>query len=250
MTDDQVGSSQEEPTGPVIRDKRRIDPQTGELRGAEPTKQKEDLVSNDDSGSNEAFDKIVEAEGGDAAFGGEVGDDLPTTEAVNDDAQQPADSASGEGGEGAQAPVHPDTVLAEERLADLQRLQAEYVNYKRRVDRDRELAHGAALLGFVESLLPVLDEIQLARQHGDLDEGTPFAKIAGKLDGILGKYGLASFGEVGDAFDPMHHEALMHIQAELPEGSEGTTVVQVMQPGYKVGDRVVRAARVAVADPQ
>ncbi|GAB3749506.1 nucleotide exchange factor GrpE [Yimella sp. RIT 621] len=258
MTDDQVGSSQEEPTGPVVRDKRRIDPETGELRGAHPADhEKEDAVSDDNSADksaekgsekgsgNDEFDRIVEAEGGDSAFGGAVGDDLPNTEAINDDPQQTTGSSAGPSDD-----VHPDAALAAERLADLQRLQAEYVNYKRRVDRDREMAHSATLAGFVESLLPVLDEIHYARQHGDLEEGSPFAKIAAKLDAILGRYGLASFGEVGDAFDPMHHEALMHIEAEVPEGSEGTTVVQVMQPGYKVGERVVRPARVAVADPQ
>lgn len=246
MTDERVGSSQGEPTGPVVRDKRRIDPETGDLRDAGTERQKENIVSDQNTG--EQFDEIPE--GGDSAFAGEVGDDLPgaddntNTEAVNDDAQ-PVTDAPGEADQ-----VHPDTALAADRLADLQRLQAEYVNYKRRVDRDREQMRNNALAGFVESLLPVLDEIHYARQHGDLAEGSPFAKIAEKLDGILGKYGLASFGEAGDAFDPMHHEALMHIEAEVPEGSEGTTVVQVMQPGYKVGDRVVRPARVAVADPQ
>lgn len=233
MTDEQVGSSQEEPTGPVVRDKRRIDPETGDLRSADAKQQEENIVSDQNSGSQS--EPVVEADGGDSAFGGGVGDELPGREAE-------APTAGSD--------VHPDTVLAAERLADLQRLQAEYVNYKRRVDRDREQLRNNALAGFVESLLPVLDEIHLARQHGDLAEGTPFAKITEKLDGILGKYGLSSFGEAGDAFDPMHHEALMHVEAEVPEGSEGTTVVQVMQPGYKVGERVVRPARVAVADPQ
>ncbi|NHN57096.1 nucleotide exchange factor GrpE [Calidifontibacter sp. DB0510] len=164
-----------------------------------------------------------------------------TTEAVNDDPQQPAGQSN---------EPHPDTALAQQRLDDLQRLQAEYVNYKRRVDRDREQAHARTLGGFVESLLPVLDEIHLAREHGDLGEGTPFAKIADKLDAILARYGLERFGDAGDAFDPQHHEALMHVEGEVPEDAEGPTVVQVMQPGYKVGDKVVRPARVAVADPK
>lgn len=262
MTDERVGSSQEEPTGPVVRDKRRIDPETGDLRRADAEQQKEKIVSDPNTSSSEP---VVEADGGDSAFGGGVGDELPgreseaaaddtgadsdvNTEALNDDVQAAPAGAPQASADSADA--HPDTALAAERLADLQRLQAEYVNYKRRVDRDREQLRTNALAGFVESLLPVLDEIHYAKQHGDLDEGSPFAKIAAKLDGILGKYGLASFGEVGDAFDPMHHEALMHIEAEVPDGSEGTTVVQVMQPGYKVGERVVRPARVAVADPQ
>ncbi|GAB78923.1 molecular chaperone GrpE [Austwickia chelonae] len=144
--------------------------------------------------------------------------------------------------------MSPDAQLAAERLNDLQRLQAEYVNYKRRVDRDRALESERAVAGMVESLLPVLDEIHLARQHGELEVG-PFAKIAEKLEGILARYGVSRYGEMYDRFDPNVHEAVMHMQAELPEGTLDTTVVQVMQPGYRIGDRVVRPALVAVADP-
>jgi len=145
--------------------------------------------------------------------------------------------------------VHPDTTLAADLTRDLQRLQAEYVNYKKRVDRDRELHHHVAVSSVVEALLPVLDDVHLARQHGDL-EGGPFAAIADKLEATLAKFGVERFGQPGDAFDPTVHEALMHIEAELAEGTEVTTVVQVLQPGYRMGERLVRAARVAVADPQ
>ncbi len=142
----------------------------------------------------------------------------------------------------------PESDLAAERLADLQRLQAEYVNYRRRVERDRDVAREAAVAGVLDSLLPVLDDVYLARQHGDL-EGGPFAAIADKLEASLGRHGLTRFGQVGEAFDPMVHEALMRTDAELAEGTTVTTVVQVLQPGYRAGDRVLRAARVAVADP-
>ena len=101
----------------------------------------------------------------------------------------------------------------------------------------------------VESLLPVLDDIHTARQPGDLD-GTPFAAIADKLESILGRFGVERVGAKGEEFDPTIHEALMHVEAELPEGATATTVVQVIQPGFKIGERVVRAARVSVADPQ
>jgi molecular chaperone GrpE len=138
--------------------------------------------------------------------------------------------------------------LAAERLADLQRVQAEYVNYRRRVERDRDVARDQAVAGFLESLLPVLDDIHLARQHGDLDGG-PFAAIADKLDAVLARYGLERFGQVGEPFDPAVHEALMHTEADLGEGVDVTTVTQVLQPGYRQGERVLRAARVAVADP-
>ncbi|MDN5790815.1 MAG: nucleotide exchange factor GrpE [Micrococcales bacterium] len=141
-----------------------------------------------------------------------------------------------------------EDTMAASLLADLQRLQAEYVNYKKRVDRDREVIRTNAVSGVVEALLPVLDDIYLARQAGDLQSG-PFAAIVEKFEGILGKLGIERVGEPGDAFDPNVHEALMHVEAELPEGTTGQTVVQVFQPGYRNGDRLVRAARVSVADP-
>ncbi|MFL6165334.1 MAG: nucleotide exchange factor GrpE [Ornithinibacter sp.] len=149
---------------------------------------------------------------------------------------------------------HPDTALAAERLGDLQRLQAEYVNYKRRVDRDRALVQERAVRDVLESVLPVLDDIQAARDHGDLVEG-PFAAIADKLEATLGKYGLSRFGGKGEPFDPMQHEALMHApwptgDEDLPADASGTTVVTVLQPGYRAGEQVLRPARVAVADPE
>ena len=149
---------------------------------------------------------------------------------------------------------HPDTAIAAERLGDLQRLQAEYVNYKRRVDRDRALVQERAVRDVLESVLPVLDDIQAARDHGDLVDG-PFAAIADKLEATLGKYGLTRFGSKGEPFDPMQHEALMHApwptgDDDLPADASGTTVVTVLQPGYRAGEQVLRPARVAVADPE
>jgi molecular chaperone GrpE len=142
----------------------------------------------------------------------------------------------------------PNELLAAERLADLQRLQAEYANYRKRVDRDRALARELTIASVVESLLPVLDDIQLARQHGDLESG-PFASVADKLETILAKYGVERFGEPGVAFDPEVHDALMHVEEELAEGTDVTTVVGVLQPGYRIGEKVIRPARVSVADP-
>jgi molecular chaperone GrpE len=145
--------------------------------------------------------------------------------------------------------VHPDTRKAAEHLEDLRRLQAEYVNYKKRVDRDREQARDRGVTQVVEALLPVLDDIHAAREHGEL-EGGPFAAIADKLEAILGRFGVESIGAKGEEFDPVIHEALMHVDAELPEDATTTTVVQVIQPGFKMGERVVRPARVSVADPR
>lgn len=149
----------------------------------------------------------------------------------------------------AEPAVDPNERLAAERLNDLQRLQAEYANYRKRVERDRLLSRELAIASMVESLLPVLDDIHLARQHGDLESG-PFASIAEKLESTLAKYGVERFGEPGAAFDPEVHDALMHVEEELAEGTDTTTVVGVLQPGYRIGDRVIRPARVSVADPQ
>ena len=131
-----------------------------------------------------------------------------------------------------------------ERTGDLQRLQAEYVNYKRRVDRDRDLARKVAVEGFVKDLLPVLDDLRSAREHDELTGA--FKAVGDEVERITAKHGLESFGEKGDAFDPHIHEALLHAHAE---GIEGPTCVEILQPGYRIGDRVLRPARVAVAEP-
>ncbi len=135
---------------------------------------------------------------------------------------------------------------AAEHLEDLQRLQAEYVNYRKRVDRDRLAMSESAISKVIESLLPVLDDVAAARAHGDLVEG-PFASIAEKLEETLGKLGWSSFGVAGEPFDPTLHEALM---SQPSSDVTEPTVVHVAQPGHRVGDRVVRAARVVVAQPE
>lgn len=145
-----------------------------------------------------------------------------------------------------QAAEAPDwEAIAAERTEDLQRIQAEYVNYKRRVDRDRALSRQSGIEAVVTDLMPVLDSISLARTHEDLEGG--FKLVADELEKVTGKYGLVSFGEVGEEFDPNKHDALMEVPIE--GGVEVTTVSQVMQHGYALGDRVVRPARVGVANP-
>ncbi|AXH98129.1 nucleotide exchange factor GrpE [Ornithinimicrobium avium] len=136
----------------------------------------------------------------------------------------------------------------------MRRMQAEFVNFRNRTQREREGDRDRATSSVVEALLPVMDDIHWAREHGDLAEGTPFAAIADKLGQTLERFGVKQVGAVGEIFDPNVHEALMHMPAdapgvELPEGTTEMTVVQVMQPGFVVNDKVVRAARVAVADP-
>jgi molecular chaperone GrpE len=130
-----------------------------------------------------------------------------------------------------------------ERTADLQRLQAEYANYRKRVERDRQAVREQALANVLSELLPVLDDIGRAREHGELSGG--FKSVADSLDSITGKLGLTAYGEQGDPFDPTLHEALMHeYSGEVSE----PTCMKILQPGYKVGDRIIRPARVAVAE--
>ena len=142
----------------------------------------------------------------------------------------------------------PHEQLAAERLLDLQRLQAEYANYRKRVDRDRDVARELAIGSVVESLLPVLDDIHLARQHGDLETG-PFVSIAEKLEATLASTASSASGTRARRSTPRCTMRCMHVEEELAEGTEVTTVVGVLQPGYRIGGRILRPARVSVADP-
>ncbi|MGP9019947.1 nucleotide exchange factor GrpE [Streptomyces sp. BR1] len=132
-----------------------------------------------------------------------------------------------------------------ERTADLQRLQAEYQNYRRRVERDRVTVKEIAIAGLLTELLPVLDDIGRAREHGEVVGG--FKSVAESLETVAAKMGLQQFGKEGEPFDPTIHEALMHSYA--PDVTE-TTCVAILQPGYRIGERTIRPARVAVAEPQ
>lgn len=132
-----------------------------------------------------------------------------------------------------------------ERTADLQRLQAEYQNYRRRVERDRIAVREIAIANLLTELLPVLDDIGRARDHGELVGG--FKSVAESLETVAAKLGLQQFGKEGEPFDPLVHEALMHSYS--PDVTQ-TTCVQILQPGYRIGERNLRPARVAVAEPQ
>jgi molecular chaperone GrpE len=133
-----------------------------------------------------------------------------------------------------------------ELLGDLQRVTAEYANYRKRVDRDRVVVIEMAIAGVLEGLLPLLDSIELARQHGDL-EG-PFKGVGEGIEQLAEKHGLERYTEVGDAFDPAVHDALM--QAPENPAASVPTVAQVLQPGWRMkSGRVLRHASVAVAEP-
>jgi molecular chaperone GrpE len=132
-----------------------------------------------------------------------------------------------------------------ERTLDLQRLQAEYANYRKRVDRDRQLVAENATYAALTPIIEVLDTIDRAREHDELEGG--FQSVAEQLERVVAAQGLVRFGAPGDAFDPTVHEALSHIGEDAEV--EVTTCKVIAKAGYKIGDRVVRAAQVLVVDP-
>jgi molecular chaperone GrpE len=136
--------------------------------------------------------------------------------------------------------------LETQLLNDLKRLQAEYANYRRRTEEQRvveiERAKGVA----IKALLPVLDDLDRAEKHGDLEEGSPFAAIAEKLRGVTAHMGVVSYGAEGEAFDPQQHEAI--VQVPNPGVTEAT-ILEVVEPGYRLGSVELRPAKVVVAVP-
>ena len=196
---------------PVIRDNRKVDPETGAARHPE------------------------QAAGADNTAGTD-GDALSQAEEILNQVEVPAEESVAQGTEAS---------VAAELKNDLLRLQAEYVNYRKRVERDRAVAGEMAVIGVLNSLLPVLDDVDAARQHGDLADG-PFAAIAAKLENALKTYGLVRIDETGVEFDPTIHEALIQ---QPGEDIDTDTVSQVLRSGYKSGERVLRAAQVIVAVP-
>jgi molecular chaperone GrpE len=233
-----MSASEEEGKGPVIRDRRRIDPVTGKVR--------------DQGRSSGAGASAGESPADQAARG--TGQSKPGKHSASKPGGAAGPAAPGPGSDGAGQAGPPSggdaagngevAVKLAERTADLQRLQAEYANYRKRVDRDRAAVREIALAGVLSELLPVLDDIGRAREHDELTGG--FKAVADALESATAKLGLTTFGKAGEAFDPNVHEALMHAySADVTEPS----CVQVLQPGYKVGERILRPARVAVAEP-
>lgn len=206
--------------------------------------------SADDQGA-EASDWAADPAAGQAAS--DAGQpDQPAVEGDPVESRDPAEGRAGDPG----SPGDPgdlaasdELVLAQtalaERTLDLQRLQAEFLNYKRRVERDRDLVRENAVFTVLSGLLPVLDDIDRAREHGEVEGG--FKAVADSLDRTVSGLGLTKFGAKGDEFDPTLHEALMHgSSAEV----DTTRIDVVAQAGYRIGDRVVRAAKVTVLGPE
>jgi len=197
--DHQRSETEYEQRGPTVRDRRRIDPETYEVREPQGT-------------------------AAPAAAGAES--ETPPARDLEAEVRELTDKLA-------------------ERTSDLQRLQAEYVNYKRRVDRDRDLARKVTIEGVLKDFLSVLDDVRSAREHEELSGG--FKAVAEEIERVTSKYGLETFGKAGDPFNPHIHEALLHAHAE---GIDGPTCVEILQPGYRIGDRILRPARVAVAEPE
>ena len=213
--DGQQGGGRQEP---VIRDNRKVDPVTGAARHPE--------------GGAGTAGADAEPESDGVA--------LSQAEEILNGIEVPAEESVAQG-----VPAGAASTEAAELKNDLLRLQAEYVNYRKRVERDRAVAGEMAVVGVLNSLLPVLDDVDAARQHGDLADG-PFAAIATKLENALKTYGLVRIDETGVEFDPTIHEALIQ---QPGEDIEVDTVSQVLRSGYKSGERVLRAAQVIVAVP-
>lgn len=143
-------------------------------------------------------------------------------------------------------PQQADEEPESEHLADLRRVTAEYANYRRRTEREREALKDRATGDAARAILPVLDDLDRAEAHGDLAEGGPLTAIAQKLRGAVGRLGLIPFGEAGEAFDPHQHDAIF--QRESPD-VEKATVSDVVERGYRIGDTILRAAKVVVDTP-
>jgi molecular chaperone GrpE len=242
-------ASEETGPGPVVHDNRRIDPVTGQVRGRHAASKPAGTA-----GAGRPASASGPAEPGNGEPGNtepEIGE--PEQDVDVDDLAAEDEDAAEEILEG----IVEDVIAADqqdavadaearlaERTADLQRLQAEYANYRKRVDRDRAAVREQAVAATLASLLPVLDAINQAREHGELSGG--FKSVADTLQAALGRLGLVAYGEQGDPFDPKIHEALT--SSYSPDVAEDTCV-EILQPGYKVGDRILRPARVAVAEP-
>ena len=143
------------------------------------------------------------------------------------------------------AAIQPEADRAAELTADLQRLQAEYANYRKRVERDRSVARDNAIAEVMAALLPLLDDFARADEHGELVGA--FKSVSDNFDSVLQRFGVEKFAEVGEVFDPELHEALVHEPGEV-EGPAATVISNVYQRGYRVDGRVLRPARVVVKD--
>jgi len=210
---------------------------TGEA--AEETVQAEATMGEAEPKVDETATDIVEAE----IVSGDVVED--PTDTTDKSGGKPGSDKKTETAPGLGAELESLRSELDERLRDLQRVTAEYANYRRRVERDRGAVVEQATGLVITALLPILDDLDRAREHDDLVG--PSAAMAEQLNAALAKFGLTGFGEVGDGFDPTRHEAVAH---QTSADVTVPTCVGVMRRGYQLGERLLRPALVAVADPE
>lgn len=233
-------ASEETGSGPVVHDHRRIDPVTGQVRGKHAASKPAGTSGAGRPAPADEAPEPAEPAGSSEPTGSRDNQD---SEEVTESAEEVPEMVTAQAVKGGTQSADLAAQLTE-RTADLQRLQAEYANYRKRVDRDRAAVREQAVAGSLAGLLPVLDAIDQAREHGELSGG--FKSVADSLQAALGRLGLVTYGEKGDPFDPKIHEALTHsYSSDVAED----TCVEILQPGYKVGERILRPARVAVAEP-
>ena len=235
-------ASEETGSGPVIHDHRRIDPVTGQVRGKHAASKPAGTSGAGRPAQASEDPGTPEAEAAESSEPTGSRDDQDSEE-TQESAEEAPEMVTAQAVKGGKQAADFEAQLAE-RTADLQRLQAEYANYRKRVDRDRAAVREQAVAATLAGLLPVLDAIDQAREHGELSGG--FKSVADSLQAALGRLGLVTYGDKGDPFDPKIHEALTHsYSSDVAED----TCVEILQPGYKVGERILRPARVAVAEP-
>jgi molecular chaperone GrpE len=223
MSDQNGGSEEPEREDPIIRDKRKIDPETGKVR-------RPDGEQPDDGGEHDlSHEELV-----DVGPAEEKAEEKEEGDILSDD---DLDILSGQ---------TTAEQLAAERLADLQRVTAEYAYYRKRTEANREIERERAVGDAVKGLIPVLDDLERAEKHGDLGEGSAFSSIAAKLRTAVERLGLTPYGEKGEPFDPQIHEAIF--QQPTP-GVTADTVAEVVETGYRLGSTTVRVAKVVVAVP-
>lgn len=225
MTDDAKDKTPKgDDDAPKIHDKRKIDPETGEPRADQASESVEDAVADSDEPAVDEAPgapdvRLIDAEGTDVEF---TEEDLELlAEAERDLVAEYRDRAA--------------------------RAEAELKNFRTRVERDRQANREVVIAEVIRSLLPAIDDLDRADAHGDLVEGSPLAIVAQKIRAGFDKYGLVKVGEKGERFDPKLHEALVR----LPSADvEFDTVADVIEPGYLIGERLIRAAKVAVSSPE
>lgn len=220
-----MGDENQNHDEPIIRDKRRIDPETGQVRKPEAAAEGAGEQSAPEAG---ATDAAGTAEGVDTDAADVLDEETLTVDDILNAAQAEVDDPSAE------------------HLADLKRVTAEYANYRKRTEANREVERERAIGAAVSVLLPVLDDLDRAEKHGDLEGDTPFATIAAKLRASVEKLGLTPFGEVGEPFDPQRHEAIFQQHSDEVEVD---TVGDVVETGYLLGGTLLRAAKVVVKTP-